>query len=444
MKNDFIDAKPGTVFKNGKIYHFDKRRILVLQAWPDTRAWRKLPTQGWRHTRKYADQWFSRSLYAKSNSPTPPFEDPPDVQAGQRLLPFPAWFLAARYEMAARGETLAWDNFFNTIPDDVRTELLLFPERKWHLLNLLARCPGAFDLIHNNPALAYALASNWVFHKPAVLQPMRAARSLVRRKQREILGWLGFPATESGRHIFAKIRPRALSIEALLYLRDALRDAAVRKALTHVPRINAGVLRLASDLRYFPHVTPRLLEEVSQLPIYEEAGKSPVDFLKDILAMAEQDGWRHCPRQISSLARMYDVHDALTRRIRPQLAKRILDSPLPFPPPPFMGTRTIQPIQTAGELLEEGDAMRHCAGSYIDSVADGSYFFYRVLEPVRATLALRYDDERWVPDQLYGFHNAHVDEILHKRLFAELFGSGPVNQRTFWDNNQLPLPMGMK
>jgi len=82
--------------------------------------------------------------------------------------------------------------FLGSIPDDILSEVSRYWTRKWYVLNVLARCPGAMDLSRSNPALLYALASNWVFHKPAVTRPMRAARSLVNRKQRDIMEWLGF------------------------------------------------------------------------------------------------------------------------------------------------------------------------------------------------------------------------------------------------------------
>ena len=104
--------------------------------------------------------------------------------------------------------------FVHSLPREVREELRRYAERKWHLLNLFARCPGALDLSRSNPGLAYALASNWAFHKPAVARPIRAARSLVHKKQKAILEWLGFPATEPARRILAKIRPKSLRLRS--------------------------------------------------------------------------------------------------------------------------------------------------------------------------------------------------------------------------------------
>jgi hypothetical protein len=439
-KTDFYDGKPGYAFKNGKFYRFDWREVMVVRGWPDPRAWLKRPSHDWKPTRKFADDWFSMCLYEKCQNPQPVIDDPLDVQAGQLLLPLPAWFLAARHEMSIQRNMLAQDAFFNTIPDVVRSELLPFPDRKWHLLNLFARCPGACELAHGNPALAYALASNWAFRKPAVRQPIRAARSLVRKKQKKILGWLGFPPSETVRRILSKIVPQSLSIERLLYLRDAIPNPAVQKTLAHLPRINAGVLRLAADPRYFPYITPRLLDDVGRNTHYDEPHSSPVGFLFDTLKMANQDEWRHCPKRFSSLNRLLEVHDELARRLRPLLEQRIQERPLEFPAPPFMGTRTIRPILSADELLREGDLMEHCVGSYADDVAVGQISVYRVLEPVRATLSLCRRQEGWKADQLTQSRNARVDSGLRQRLFQELLQSGPYRKGDLWDKNQIPFP----
>ena len=52
----------------------------------------------------------------------------------------------------------------------------------WQQVEALIRCgESALDLVRSNPALAYLVASNWVFHQPAVRQPLRSARALLRK-----------------------------------------------------------------------------------------------------------------------------------------------------------------------------------------------------------------------------------------------------------------------
>jgi hypothetical protein len=54
--------------------------------------------------------------------------------------------------------------------------------------------------------------------------------------------------------------------------------------------------------------------------------------------------------------------------------------------------------------------MDHCVATYWRKVERGTYFIYRVLQPERATLALRWSEVRaaWVIDQLSAFANQPV------------------------------------
>ena len=54
--------------------------------------------------------------------------------------------------------------------------------------------------------------------------------------------------------------------------------------------------------------------------------------------------------------------------------------------------------------------MSHCVGSYWRKIVRGDYAVYRVLEPERATLGLRWSKARpaWSIDQLRGFANQPV------------------------------------
>jgi len=58
-----------------------------------------------------------------------------------------------------------------------RARLCLTPTGGGRSCRWLPRCEGTFDLISSNPALAYCLASNWVFHQPKVARPLRSAEA---------------------------------------------------------------------------------------------------------------------------------------------------------------------------------------------------------------------------------------------------------------------------
>lgn len=419
----FKPVKYGSFVKDGKLFDFSPEHILVMAPWPDPRAWVKTSGTGFRVTRKHADEFFRHALFAKDHlAPKPTI-----LSSGQRLL-FPEDDYISFYEQVGRYYELRRAPYFDAMPDEVRNDLLRYSGRRWHLLSLFARCPGALDLSRSNPGLCYALASNWVFHRPAVKQPVRAARALVMRKQKQILEWLGFPGTEPARRILAKIMPKALGVASLLYLRDTLRDPEVLKYLAHLDHINAAGLRLVTDPRLRGRITPRLLADIVHDPTQNVPKPPVVGFFFDTLRMAGMLEWRHCPTRFSSLRRLMEVHDDLTRQLpAARLVDRWRGDPLParFPSPPFAGTKHIRPILTPGDLYREGEAMQHCVGTYARDVAEGNYYIYRVLAPVRATLSLRSHWEgKWQPDQLYQSRNRPVETEMTAQIFQEVLQSG--------------------
>ena len=267
MDNTFRPSTFGINFdlESGKLRKFDHYSITVMILWPKPMAWKKTRSNPcWTHYRP--------RIFVPHGDLDPMIEQTihPADRYGQLLLPCCITPKMARFYRINRAK-LYW---FATIPENIRNVVSKFPEkRQWHLLSFLARCgSAALDLTLSNPALAYMLASNWVFHQPAVKRPLRSARSLLapHKKQRDILAWLHFPGTEAARRILAKIVHQALDISRLLYLRQAMDDADICKALSHLPRLNAGVLRITTDRELFPFATHLLLRELSQLKREDE------------------------------------------------------------------------------------------------------------------------------------------------------------------------------
>ena len=441
MKNVFKPPRPGCEFKNGKLYVFEKNHVLVLQGWPNPQAWVKTKRKGWHHDRMRADKFFTENLFPEYGRPslTPP--DTAQVECPDHLhhADYTDEERERYWEYHRKAVVREWRekhrqaDFFDHIPPDIRNALLRYTSRRWHMLNLFARVPGALDLHVSNPALCFALASNWAFHKPAVQQPMRAARSLVRKKQKHLLGWLGFPATDSARKVLQKINPAAVSMERLLYLRDTLQDPGRAKILCHLPRLNAGVLRLVNDIRIMPHLTCRLLEDVTRnAQDYCEAFTFRI--LIDTLRMDRRLGGGHCPERFVSLNRLHDVHDGLSQRFnaaREQQREAYAEDayyirdqdPVAFPGPPYEGTTAIQPITTPEDLIAEGKEMRHCVASYAWSVAEGKEYIYRVVEPVRATLSIYTYGQDWRSGQLLRAANKDVPREIKQQVFQKLFNS---------------------
>lgn len=459
----FKTGKPGYGCKAGKLYRFEKKSVLVLAPWPEPQAWFKSHRKGWHSSRKRADKVFTDALYAKSDIDTDVFgldnENNPRLKmwSGDPACPDPeelAHYVRAHgvepqhpdeileerrkiKERRAQYEKWRWvvqyvrhlqAPYFDAIPEEVRNELLRYGSRRWHLFCLFARCPGSLDLSRSNPALCYALASNWVFHKPAVRLPLRAARSLIAKKQKHVLAWLGFPGTEPARRIMAKLDPRVLNVRFLLRFREVLGNADLVTWLSHLKQINPGVAEMVTQRRYLPFLTSRLLREAS-LEAAENRSQSAVWLLDDTLRMSARLPDAVRPPRFTSRRQLERVHDELARQMGQEWEQNRLNRidavPMPFPCPPFAGTESILPILTPDELHAEGRKMGHCVGVYDERVVQGRCFIYRVTAPVRATMEIFLSDWKgWMPGQLRRVKNKLVPNPLATQLFGELLSSG--------------------
>jgi hypothetical protein len=320
MKSDFKEGRQGLAFKNGKLFEFTKRHVLVLSPWPDPRAWFKRRSHGWKATRKWADELFSERVIPANVEDWPEspeaYVTPSGFQGVLPGIPLPeeysreVWF----QELQVR-ERIIMDQYAATIPEDVRAELRRYGERRWYVLNLLARCPGAMELSHHHPALLFALASGWVFHQPAVQQPIRAARSLVNKNPKIVLEWLGFPATDTAQQIVGRVAAQSLSVQTLLKLRKLLADPEAVQLMSEVEVVTAEVVSLLSFQGFRSHVTPQLLADVSRGPRGQWAwNQSCQGMIRHIIELAARLRRNDDMCQFHSLKQLRDVHRDLEMR----------------------------------------------------------------------------------------------------------------------------------
>ena len=427
----------GLAFKNGKLYLFSDRYVVVMRSWPQPMAWWKRRSHSWRPTRKLADEVVSQARFFDVPAERP--EKPPSPFAfadGQLALPG-----VTREEWAAKRQyrdDVARLNFVGLIPEDFRQELARYRSRRWHLLSVFARCPGALDLSQSNPALLFALASNWVFHKPAVSQPIRAVRSLVNRKQRAIQAWLGFPDSEKVRRILAKIDPEALSIRSLVFLRSVIDDPVCVKLLGHLPVINESALALATQYRLRPHVTPCLLRDaLQQEKELDGSGRHRrpavgiIELMQDTVRMCEAVRWEHCPTMFHSLKGVKRLHDALVPHVGEAFLLQGNALAENLPAPPFSGTDEIVPLTTVAALVREGQEQHNCVAVRASMVNRGYQYIYSVRAPVRGTLSVRFNGIGWMPSEFLLACNKPVPDAIRTTTFNALFQSGrPVTPDT--------------
>lgn len=412
--NEYETPREGTVVKveTGKLYVFKSSSISVMVAWPQPAAWKKTRRHNWARFRPHIHVP-SGDLEGRIRRLELNADD-----NGQLMLPC---CLPVGQKIANRVE-LAWLRWYATIPAQTRKLVSRFPNRQFHVLSFLARCgDAAVDLAISNPALAFALASNWVYHRPAVQRPLRSARALLKpgKKQRDILAWLGFPGTEAARKMLAKTVHKAVSIPSLLYMRQGMTDPAMFKAMSHVSRLNAGAIRIATDPGLLKFAMPRLLDEIAHRREEDKHAKAAY-MLQDSVAMfrlLHQNGRDLQP--IRSLSQLSDVHENLVDSLN---RADELDMEIPFPPPPVAGTDCIVPITNARDLVNEGRDQHNCVASYMDRIAlHQKVYIYQVLSPERCTLAISCRGNAWVPTELKRACNLLPSKTTHNAV-AEWLG----------------------
>lgn len=398
----FVRATGHAGFRDDKYYQYTPTTVTVMAGWPRMLAWQKTrKAPGWRMLRPDCGR--------------PSLREPSACGA----ICYSSG-TEERSEHCQRGEGdcvamhSAWTRWSQQIPYEIRELVGEYRERHWHLLSLAARCgEPAIDLMKANPALAWALASSWVFREKPVQEPMRAARRLLGpgKSQRDILAWLGFPSSSAARRVVRKLRIRSINVHTLFNLREAMRDPDAMQFMAHLPALNHGVLRLLADPELRPFCTANFLadvlaadgrreraEGVNAIGDREDGYAQAAMTLRDCLGMLDFAGIdRGTFQPVRSLADLEMRHDRL---LRPQLLNRQLietetREPLTLPPPPLLGTTEIQPLSIEAALGEEGALMHHCVGSYGARVAQGNLAIYRVLAPERATVAIGRKNGRW-------------------------------------------------
>lgn len=414
----------GIAWKNEKLYAFEPGSILVMRLWPDMLAWRRTRTKPWAATRKWADQlmrhpalepgYLERYQHLRHEAGGPP--EFSDLMDGFKL--------SLQASLAA----------LSTIPERERRLASRFTDRRWHALALMARCPGAADLMDANPALGFSLANSWVVRDAPVTQPMRSARSLICKPQVHIMEWLGFEPSERVRRILKRIEPAALSGRRLPQLRRALANPNVQGVLAHLPDIRAEVLPFVTHHDSMERITTRFLldvmEHASPRPLVGvDCSESSYRLWSDARRMANLLN-EDFPASLRSVTQLKRWHDDLVARYN-QVATHVteaqgaIDPTASFPPPPFPCSPGLEPILSNEALLDEGRQMSHCVGSYGSAIAAGQYAVFRVTAPVRATLGLRLQRGSWQVDQIRGPKNQRISARDSNQIVERLMSANP-------------------
>ncbi|MEI7837324.1 MAG: PcfJ domain-containing protein [Planctomycetota bacterium] len=139
-----------------------------------------------------------------------------------------------------------------------------------------------------------------------------------------------------------------------------------------------------------------------------------------------------------SLAALQAAHGDLVERMD-QVRLEDFENVL-FPSPPLRAKGDIEPVATPAMLFEEGRIQRNCVASYVERVAAGECYIYRVLQPERATLCVSRQQDQWQIAEIKARCNAPVSQGTKQAVQEWLTRVTPPRQRLLWEVDTADTP----
>ncbi len=313
--------------------------------------------------------------------------------------------------LRASADSPLWP-YVEKIPANVRRLIGAMPAHRWELLELCAEDPNrALQLLEGCPALALLLVLN---HRAAPYPDRRAYyRAMVALSWRELLRVFDLPDRPGTIRILRKLHAEDCRPQLVGRLRQVLCDGHPWwHVLPHLPRITQDTLGL---LRLDPFlISPALLRASARSQPDEEPVTWLLCAVKSLRTETDpSEKWPFAGCDCKGL-------QSIGRRLRSRV---LADSIAVFPPPPVPEkTGVIIPILRWADLAEEAEQQQNCAATFCDEIMAGGMYFYRVMRPERATLAVRNDPKTggWEIHDLRGAGNAEVSAKTKNLIVAWL------------------------
>ncbi len=411
-------AHPRFGFRDGWLYYSDDEELFRFRVWPEVIAERRQAKNDWQSIRcafrdlLVAGFWGDSYVFRNGIIFIPHGNAFYERSTGQVCM---AWVMENPERRFAYG-CHHWRQLLAMLPVSLlrcagRLECDFFSA-----VELFVQAPAAMDLVEHNPLLATALARHWEF--PGVrCKNWPEVRQQIGRRRRDILGWLGFSPEQSTLNALERLLKPA---------RTSCAGMAIKRILTFLsdpvlgPILKRAGGELATLIIFLTHpmtaqwFDPRCLKQSKRV----------------MNRMLHGHLWK-----INEFldAKFIDIETAKTLQwckpsrapmewLRPYLKELV------FPPAPVPGTDKIEYIATPEKLMMEGDEMLNCLGAIkcVRAAMGGRIAFYRVMAPVRATLAIfngpMGDEEKQILD-IKGPRNVEIP-LEHIKQIAKIFPPG--------------------
>jgi len=395
---------------SGRLRLVDQDRVVCLT--PRLRAWMS--------TKEDPPRWRPCAL---PEVPAPaaelelhPRARPQVERSGQRL------FSDLESMLPSRTDRAWWLWFLQVLPNDAhRGVISQFGEGHLRMMQLFGSSIPAWDLAESNPALAFLLATH--AQRPG-RRPCAIARGLLERgtRQRQIQRHLGWEDTRSARRMLCRVPAESVTVEGLRFLKTALESPPARAAISHTPRLNACVLRIAADPTLQPSCAPGFLEEIGNT---KDGDRFPGAAYRlrecvRLYPVVHPRGGRPLG-PVRSMKELKTLHCELVRD-----AARVSGlGGLQFPKPPIPGTGVVRPLRSIQSLIAESNRQRNCVADCGWEVLSSRSYFYAVhAQGQRATLKVSQKRGAWVVGQLLAKANGpvswHAEALVNEWIRSPL------------------------
>lgn len=281
--------------------------------------------------------------------------------------------------------------FISRIPAEVRLRAAPFKIAQTTMLGWIARDQHAAELFESEPTLLWLLINRQQMHD----WPEQHVEALLKQPRTQVLSAISGVSQRSGLKWLARIElddGQGGECAALINgLRIGLHQSRWAQeepipihwivAATRHPEISNS-RAFHAYCRQYPEDSSAFNRHLSH------HARFWVDALNvaRVIQIADAEVALHRCNDFGAVRRL---HDRWTDRLNQQKAL-VVEGKTPFPPPPFEGTDSIHPIKTREDLLAEGRLMHHCVAVYESRIETGQCYIYRILEPERATIELRF------------------------------------------------------
>lgn len=306
------------------------------------------------------------------------------------------------------------------IPNTVLAISEIAPWLQFELAQACAYSTHAQELAKDAPLLFILLVSVFAEHP----QGLKVFERLVQSKRKDILRFVGVPASNSLVRLIRRIELLPITPWELDSFREVFSDPELLKLLRHHPEPHTNHMRFL--MRHRGHRFPGMMFLVDA-----NSNARDISWLCRVLGDVErlsQGNIQHFEK-VRTKHQLQEVHDDLvtcfnrdhgvnSEEYRQTQADALAEEHGEFPAPPIPETHRIQALKSWRSLLDEGRTMHHCVGIYDSLVASGDVFIYQMHEPERLTISVERSGHGWILGEARGYCNANPSsnalELVHR------------------------------